>query len=154
MNKLVKKLFLPCLLITSLVFISSCASGPRFKKITSIPDDKSIVYFYRPANFVGGGLSPTIYDNGTEILSALSNGCYWVYFTELGKHEFLAKSGMAMGSVVDVDISEPGKEFYIKMNIDPGFWIAQAKLNRIYPEQGQAEILECKLCELPASISE
>ena len=135
------------LLSTTLVFISSCASGPSFSKIQSIPEGKSVAYFYRPARFYGSGSSPSIFDNGKEILNGLPNGGYWAYFVEPGKHTFSTGAAILQGSYVTVDSKETSEEYYIRMDVMAGAFVSDAKLFRVYPEQGQQEIAECKMIE-------
>jgi hypothetical protein len=126
-----------------LYLIVGCASVP-FQKVT-IPEGKSIVYFYRPPQKLGIALTPKFYDNGTEILDGLLMGTYWTYFIDLGRHEFSTKSMMTTGSFVVVNAKEAGEEIYIRMSIDDAGrgLIAKTNLYRIYPEQGEQEIPEC-----------
>lgn len=129
----------------TLVFISSCASGPGFSKIQSMPEGKSVAYFYRPARFYGSAASPSIFDNGEEILNGLQNGGYWAYFVEPGKHTFSTSAAILQGSFVTIDSKETGEEYYIRMDVMAGAFVSDAKLFRVYPEQGQQEILACKM---------
>ena len=136
-----------CLLGTALIFLSGCASGPAFRKIEVIPEGKSAAYFYRPAKFYGSARSPEIYDNGELILGGLTNGGYWVYFVEPGKHVFSAKADILEESAITIESKGPGEDYYIRMDIQAGAFISDAKLYRVYPEQGREEIVECKLIE-------
>jgi hypothetical protein len=135
------------LLIATLIFLSSCATGPAFRKVELIPEGKSAAYFYRPSRFYGSASSPSIYDNGKKILDGLTNGGYWVYFVEPGKHVFSAKAAILEGSAVSIDSKGPGEEYYIRMDILSGAFISDAKFYRVYPEQGREEIIGCKFIE-------
>ena len=136
-----------CLLLTTLIFLSSCATGPSFREIPSIPDGKSIAYFYRPARFYGSARSPSIHDNGNLILDGLKNGGYWVYPVSAGKHIFSSKAALLEGSHVTINSEVPGDVYYIRMDILAGAFVSDAKFFRVYPEQGQEEIAKCKLVE-------
>jgi len=136
-----------CLLLTTLIFLSSCATGPSFREIPSIPDGKSIACFYRPARFYGSARSPSIYDNGNLILDGLTNGGYWVYPVSPGKHVFSSEAAILEGSHVTINSEAPGEVYYIRMDILAGAFVSDAKFFRVYPEQGEQEISACKLVE-------
>jgi len=135
------------LLIASTVLLSGCATGPQFRVVEQIPNGKSVVYFYRPARFYGGARSPSIYDNGEKIVEGLANGGYKVYFIGSGKHVFSSKAAILSGSSVSVNSAAPGEEYYVRMDILAGAMKSDAKLYRVYPEQGREEIVNCKLIE-------
>ena len=136
-----------CLLLTLLIFLSSCATGPQFREVQSIPEGKSIAYFYRPARYYGSARSPAIHDNGNLILDGLGNGGYWVYAVSPGKHIFSSKAAILEGSHVTITSEAPGEVYYIRMDILAGAFVSDAKFFRVYPEQGQQEIAGCKLVE-------
>ncbi len=136
-----------CLLLTLLIFLSSCATGPQFREVQSIPEGKSIAYFYRPAKFYGSARSPSIFDNGNLILDGLTNGGYWVYPVSPGKHIFSSKAAILEGSHVTINSEASGEVYYIRMEILAGAFVSDAKFFRVYPEQGQEEIVGCKLVE-------
>lgn len=135
------------LLLTILIFLSSCATGPSFREVQSIPEGKSIAYFYRPASFYGSARSPSIFDNGDLILDGLTNGGYWVYAVSPGKHIFSTKAAILDGTQVTINSEAPGEVYYIRMDILAGAFVSDAKFYRVYPEQGQQEIVQCKLIE-------
>ena len=135
------------LLMAALIFVSSCATGPAFRKVELVPEGKSVAYFYRPARFFGGARSPAIFDNGKEILSGLTNGGYWVYFVDPGRHSFSTVADFLNSSNVTIDCKSPKEEYYIRMDMLQGLVAATAKLYRVYPEQAREEIVGCKLVE-------
>ncbi len=134
-------------LLAVLVPLSGCATGPSFRPVEQMPSGKSVVYFYRPARFYGGARGPAVYDNGRKILNGLTNGGYWAHFIEPGEHVFSAKATILSESSVRMTSKGPGQEHYIRMDILPGAMKSDAKLYRVYPEQGREEIVECKLIE-------
>lgn len=136
-----------CISLSTLIFLSSCATGPSFREMPSPPEGKSIAYFYRPARFFGSARSPSIYDNGNLILDGLTNGGYWVYVVSPGKHIFSSKAAILEGSQVTINSEAPGEQYYIRMDILAGAFVSDAKFYRVYPEQGQQEITKCKLVE-------
>ena len=144
LSRLLRKSILIGCMFTFLVSLIGCASGPAFKKIESIPEGKSVVYFYRPANMMTSALSPSIYDNERIILNGLSNGSYWVYFVDPGKYVFSTSSKTTTGSAVTIDIKSTGEEFYIRMDILMKAFVGETKLTKVYPDQGREEITKCK----------
>ncbi|MBC2712565.1 MAG: hypothetical protein HGJ94_16735 [Desulfosarcina sp.] len=73
------------------------------------------------------------------------DGGYWAYFVEPGKHTFSTSAAILQGSFVTIDSKETGEEYYIRMDVMAGAFVSDAKLFRVYPEQGQQEILACKM---------
>ena len=53
--------------------IVGCASGARFSGVEPAPNNKSAVYFYRPASYVGAAVSFSVQDNGKKVF-AIKNG--------------------------------------------------------------------------------
>ena len=70
-----------------------------------------------------------------------------VYFVKPGNHVFSAKATILESSSVTIDSKGPGEEYYIRMDLQAGAFVSDAKLHRVYPEQGKQEIVECKLIE-------
>lgn len=145
---ILKKLFyVTMLMIICFSFLAGCASGPTFQKVSLVPDGKSIVYFYRQERFYGSASSPEIYDNGNLILNGLTNGGYWVYYITPGKHVFSTKATFLDTTYVSLESKGLGEEYYIRMDVLAGAFVSDAKLYRVYPEQGKQEITSCKLIE-------
>jgi hypothetical protein len=116
-----------------------------YRKVELIPEGKCVAYFYRPSRFFASLRSPAIHDNGNKILNGMTNGGYWVYFVAPGKHSFSTQADYLEGSAVNIESKGPGEEYYIRMDMLQGFSMATAKLYRVYPDQGQQEIVGCKL---------
>jgi hypothetical protein len=141
-----KKLIAPMMLfIVSISFLTGCASGPAFQEVSIVPEGKSIVYFYRPAKYYSGASSPEIYDNGNLILDGLTNGGYWVYYITPGKHVFSTKATFVDSTSISLESKGPGEEYYVRLELTWDFFVPDAKLFRIYPDQGRQEIMSCKL---------
>ena len=145
--RMINSLMIFCLLLSGIIFFSGCASGPAFHKVDLIPEGKSVAYFYRQERFYGSASSPKVYDNGTLILNGLSNGGYWIYYLDPGKHVFSTKATFLNTTYVSLESKGPGEEYFIRMDVLAGAFVSDAKLYRVYPEQGRQEIVGCKLIE-------
>ncbi|MDY6843966.1 MAG: DUF2846 domain-containing protein [Thermodesulfobacteriota bacterium] len=143
-NEWIFQTLLVVFLLSITITMLSCTTGPRYRKVETVPEGKSAVYFYRPSRFFAGARSPAIYDNGIEILSGLSNGGYWVYFPDVGKHSFSTVADFLNSSSVTIKIERPGEEHFIRMDMLQGLVAATAKLYLVYPEQAREEIITCK----------
>lgn len=63
--------------------------GPDFHPISGSPASSGIVYVYRPAHFMGGGLAMTVTADGI-LLGFMFNGGYIPYRVRPGTHTFYA----------------------------------------------------------------
>lgn len=113
----------------------------------SIPQGKSAVYFYRPANTMTMALSPSIYDNDKIILNGLGNGRYWVYFVDPGKHIFSTSSRTTTGSTLTIENIGTGEGIFIRMDILMKAFAGETKLTKVNPDQGREEIIACNLAK-------
>ena len=71
------------MLISFVILLTGCmATGPKYKEVqTSIPaieSGKGRIYFYRTANFMGGGIRPSVNLNGKEVGKSTPGGFFYV----------------------------------------------------------------------------
>ena len=75
------KLWVSVLIAIVSVFLSACATGPKFNTVESgfspLPADKARIFFYRTAT-LGGGIQPEIKLNGTVVGKAQPRGIFFV----------------------------------------------------------------------------
>jgi hypothetical protein len=123
-------------------FLNGCvALGPEFKKIETFPENKGIVYIYRPDSFIGGGVAYDVKVGNTPI-TTLYNGGYYPYFSEFGEIEFWAETETKSSVTLDV---KPNQSYYIKGTVGIGFLIGRPHLIVVAPEVAKNEIEKCKL---------
>ena len=120
--------------------MASCAHGPGFKKVEAFPQDRALVYFYRPSAFVAGGQNYTIKLVEAE-LGKLQSGVYFTYLAVPGLQTFYYE-GLYGYTKVDVDLA-PGGTYYIRGRMK-GY---SMKLEQVHPIEGQVEIMECILTQ-------
>ncbi len=142
MKKVKKKLVLVSILLFISLMLNSCTTlGPLYQKVDTVPDDKGLVYIYRPKKLVGGGVKYKVKVGDTPI-TILHNGGYYPYFSEPGEVEFWAKTESRSSVTLDM---KPGQTHYIKGTVGVGFLLGRPHLLIVSPDVAEQEILECKL---------
>ncbi len=129
------------LLLLGLLLLSSCATGPKFAKVDSIPEDKGVVYIYRPASPVGMAVVYQVIANAAVIMP-LQNGGYYAYFAKPGENEFQAATETVSSVTLDV---KPGQTYYIKGTLGVGFAMGRPRLAIVPADVGEKDIANCKL---------
>jgi hypothetical protein len=130
-------------LLIGLVLFSSCATGPAFIKIETIPEDMGLVYIYRPGKAMGSGVSYQVKANGIPIFRLRAGG-YYAYFAKPGEIEFSAKTESTSSITLDV---KAGQTYYLKGTVGVGFFVGRPHLLVVSAEVGEKEIVKCKLSE-------
>lgn len=131
------------LLLIGLFLLSSCATGPAFKKVETIPENMGLVYIYRPGKAMGAAVSYQVKANGVPIIR-LNPGGYYAYLAKPGEIEFSAKTESTSSITIDV---KPGETYYLKGTIGIGFFVGRPHLVIVTPEVGEKEVVKCKLLE-------
>ena len=128
-----------------LIFILAACAGPmpkpeNFIQSTDIPtldSEKSYVYFYRPARFMGAGTSYFIYDDD-ELIGALRNGGYFVYEAVAGDHFFWAETEMTSSVILNC---ESGKTYYVEGGAKMGSLRPNPELNFMPESVGKKRMI-------------
>ena len=85
---------------------------------TNRNDSLARIYFYRYYNFVGSAIKMKLNMNGVPIVRLGNNSSYQLDVVP-GNYRFSCKMG---DSTVAVLKTQPGKTYYIKCYLNPGFW--------------------------------
>src|SRR5690606_34504425 len=85
-NKMKKYLVGIYAFVGAIVLTGCVAGGAAFVKDEAVPEDKGLIYIYRPNNFQGSAVDITIKDNGQTVFK-IKNGQYVKHFVEPGKHK-------------------------------------------------------------------
>jgi hypothetical protein len=112
----------------------------------SAQSSKATVYVYRYKQFVGSALAPSIYCDGTE-LARMENGRYFTASVAPGKHSFTSNDKQ---SGIDLD-AKAGEEYFIRVEIAPGFAKGHGRLILVPREQAGYELKSDKLKPLDES---
>lgn len=130
------------LIFTSTLLLQGCVTlGAQYQQLEVTPDDKAIVYIYRPSRFVGGGVSYNVYAD-KKIINTLYNGGYYPYILEPGKVEIWAKTESK--SSVEF-VAKAGRNYYVKGWVGMGLIVGRPHLEIVSPDLALKEIKECKL---------
>jgi hypothetical protein len=92
---------------TAAVAPAPAAAPAQTGRIAAPPEGKAQIVFFRPSRFVGGALTFTIRENGTD-LGRLPNGSYFVHVADPGIHEFEIGRNDTMRMEV-----EAGETYYV-----------------------------------------
>ncbi|NKB76734.1 MAG: hypothetical protein GKR96_06705 [Gammaproteobacteria bacterium] len=136
-----KNLKVVIIILISTLFLGGCAAtGKHFSELEAVPTEQSVVYFYRPYNYQGGGLRLIVLDNEEEALK-LKNAQYVRYVTAPGPHNF--EPGNA-GKKKGVDINlEPNESYFIRAGLRTGLWSGTWELTRVYEDDAVEEMKAC-----------
>jgi hypothetical protein len=142
MIKILRKPIMIMVCFTAVLILNSCASlGPQFQKVETFPNDKGLVYIYRPSSFIGSGVSYDVKVGETPV-TTLHNGGYYPYFSEPGEVEFRAKTESKSSVTLDI---KPGQIYYIKGTVGVGFVVGRPHLMIVESNIAENEITKCKL---------
>jgi hypothetical protein len=132
MKKSAAKLLLLTTLLVNVLLLSSCATAPRqpFQKIENIPDNKSLVYAYKPS-----GLIPLTVTMG-DTAAMLYSKTYYPFIVDTG--EDLKKYGSDL-------IVKAGQTYYLKCALKAGSGL---RCTEQPAEVGQREVSQCGLAPL------
>lgn len=132
------------------------ASGDRFVGLISPEEDDSLLYVYRPWNYINAGMAPYVYIDGAP-RAALKNGGYQVYRLAPGEYS-VATQGYFWEwnggrGVVHVQLA-PGQTTFLKLSSgldyrDPttGLVIAREGLFRVDAALASKELASTRLSD-------
>jgi len=97
------------------------------------------IHFYRYKQFQGSALRPSVYCDGND-KGRLSSGHYLDVKVPAGSHSFSADDKQA-GAVI---LTEAGKDYYLRADVQVGFWKGHFRLTMVMPEQGKYDMENLK----------
>jgi hypothetical protein len=125
-----------------ILLLSGCATlGPKFEAAPEGSADKAMIYVYREAGFIGGGVSYMVRVNDADV-STLPAGGYFLYLSTPGEVEISAKTEAKTSVTLD---AKAGQTYYIKGTIGVGVFVGHPHLTVVDNEIGAAEIAKCSL---------
>ncbi len=117
--RLYKIIFLVLLMFE---LVGCAANGPIFKQVEAPKLGSSLVYIYRPGNFMAGGRDAYFYINNKNVAGLSSEGYTYIYL-EPGAHELEQKWPMDMigfkNLKVPLHIKKNGTN-YVRFYVDGG----------------------------------
>lgn len=134
------------LLVTFTILTGCAATGPAFQKINYIPNDKGIVYVYRPNSLIGSAVRYDVYANN-DLVCHLIRGGYCLYYAKPGEVEFWGKTESKGSITIDV---KSGKEHYVKGSLSFGLLVGRPNFSLVEEQEAMKDINDCKLLNSPA----
>jgi hypothetical protein len=112
--------------VMCVALLGACASMTMQKaSLVSAPQaNTALVTFVRPSIFMGDGVSVDIWD-GERFVGVLGAGTLVQYEAEPGEHLFLANAENWSYTTANL---LPGRRYFVKANIFPGFGFARVAL--------------------------
>jgi hypothetical protein len=129
----------------ALVLMTVMAMAQEQAQPSGAQQQKATVYVYRYKQFVGSGLSPSVYCDDVQ-LARMENGRYFSVAVDAGKHLFRSNDTQ---SGVELD-AKAGQQYFIRLEIAAGMMKGHGRLILTAPEQARYELQSNKLKPLDA----
>jgi hypothetical protein len=104
-----------------------------------VSNEDAIVYIYRPKSWVGRGLEPSVFIDGTE-LARMDNGRYFALKMKPGKH-IVHMTDDKKGYAIDMG---PGQTYFFRIGLEAGMWKGQGKILLDEADRGVKEVKKIK----------
>jgi hypothetical protein len=121
------------LIVATLAALVGCsATGPSFKEITGVSNDKATLYVYRPSSLINSGNAPNLFVNDVDH-GQLWNAGYIPLSLPPGKISLVLKGEQLkwglppIGTVIQ---AEAGKTYYFRMGNQVDFSDYSASANK------------------------
>lgn len=128
------------------VFLSSCASGPKFTKVqpSLVPDapENGRIFFYRPSS-VGAAVIPKIMLNDENVGKAVAKGFFYI---DVPPGDYVVVTATEVKRKVSFTM-EPGQTRYVRFSISMGFFVGHVYGKIVDEETALKELKKCKLIE-------
>lgn len=119
--------------------------GQVYKNVEAVPNNKALVYIYRPSGMMGGSVYYDVKANG-KVVTTLYSGSYYPYFTDPGEIEFSAKTEASDEVTID---AKANQTYFLRGSVGLGFFVGHPHLTVVSPEEAATEIVDCKLLPEP-----
>jgi hypothetical protein len=138
-----KSRLLAVLLALSSAGCASVSYGPAFRKIDNPPQDRAVVYIYRPHLPFAFGEVYDVSANG-KFVSKIGDGGYIQYLAEPGTLELSVRRPLTLTEKLPLEV-RGGEIHYVQVTVTRGILVAQPKFIQQSPEYAQNEIMQCRL---------
>jgi hypothetical protein len=131
--------------------LGACATSSATKpanpqvlaKLHAIDKTKATMVIYRPREYMGAALRPTVVLDGKDLVN-VGNGKVFVAPLTPG-HYIFEMDDKKSGTSVNL---KAGEAIYLKIDIVPGFWKGGGKMTQVAPQQGNYEATRLDPIEL------
>jgi hypothetical protein len=97
--------------------------------------EQATIYFYRPKRFEGYGLKPSVFVDETKAGAMHNGGSVKVSVTP-GSHRIYS-TDKSTGLELD---AKPGETYYVRIDIQTGFWKGHGGVTLVDPQEGKYEV--------------
>lgn len=121
------------------VLLSGCSAvGPTLSEsdIQPVEPDKARLYFYRLPALYGSALRPPVLLDGESVGISVSGSVFFVD-TSPGSHTISITSDSERILLFELS---PDESVYVRMDMEPGVWIANVRPVLVAPELGRHEV--------------
>lgn len=124
-----------------LASLAACAAtGPTFNEASAgfapLKPGTGRIYFYRPANFMGGAIRPDVVLDGETVGTAVPEGFFYVD-REAGTHEAVLSTEVEKRTTIRL---AAGESRYVRIEMGLGVVIARVFTQQVDARTGQREI--------------
>jgi hypothetical protein len=97
--------------------------------------EQATIYFYRPKRYEGYGLKPSVFvdetkagtmHNGSSVKVSVTSGSHRIYSTD-------KSTGLDLNA-------KPGETYYVRIDIQTGFWKGHGGVTLVDPQEGKYEV--------------
>ncbi len=99
--------------------------------------EQATIYFYRPKRFEGYGLKPSVFVDETKA-GAMHNGSSVKVSVTPGSHRIYSTD---KSTGLDLN-AKPGETYYVRIDIQTGFWKGHGGVTLVDPQEGKYEVGE------------
>jgi len=120
--------------------LSGCSNtGARFdlSSLENAPEDKALVYFYRPSGFYGGAIDFPIIVNNMDI-GSLDNAAYFKRIMTPDTYKIHSDTG-AIDRIASF-VFQAGKTYFVKAYVDIGLWVSSIRFKEVHKGKALLEM--------------
>jgi len=124
----------------AILILSGCSNtGAKFNSssLETAPDDKALVYFYRPSGFYGRAIGFPIIANNMEI-GSLDNSAYFKRLMAPATYKIHSDTG-AIDRISDFTFAA-GESYFVKAYVDMGMWISSIRFKEVHKGKALLEM--------------
>jgi len=137
-----KKILLLAMISVATLFISGCASGPKYSEMKStispLGQNSGRIYFYRTA-VMGAAVQPAVKLNNEEVGTAKPKG---VFFVDRAPGNYVVETSTEVSRRLSF-VLESGTTRYVRLNMAMGFFVGHVYPELVENSVGEAEIQKC-----------
>ena len=136
-----RSVLLSPLLAAAVIFVSGCATGPRFsevqKAIPPLSADQGRIFFYRSAGSAGMAVQPEIRLNDDVVGRSQPGG---FFFVDCAPGPMHVSTATEVDNAIDFPLAA-GQTRYVETSVSMGVFVGHVWPKLIDPEQAKSELL-------------